>query len=222
MYRASAAPKPRIMEAKFDSTCSACSCRITKGQMIQFTPGHGSTKSSARHQYLQDCTTAKANHAAAKLSTEQSNPTIDLMPIVEFLQAARTRGLKQPKLRILAPDRVSEIVLGITKGGNAPGSISVVHEKDGFLGCVRTTGHTTSKLAQDTNLQQHLLVVAMDPVSAAKEYAAIKCRCCFCGKELTDAGSVEVGYGPVCAKHWGLPHTAFGVPILRPVPGSHA
>jgi hypothetical protein len=29
--------------------------------------------------------------------------------------------------------------------------------------------------------------------------------CCYCNTELTDARSVEAGYGPVCAKNWGLP-----------------
>jgi hypothetical protein len=29
--------------------------------------------------------------------------------------------------------------------------------------------------------------------------------CCFCGRELTDARSVTVGYGPICAGHYGLP-----------------
>ena len=38
----------------------------------------------------------------------------------------------------------------------------------------------------------------------------------FCALPLTDAGSVEVGYGPVCAKHWGLPHTPKGTPTVSP------
>ena len=29
--------------------------------------------------------------------------------------------------------------------------------------------------------------------------------CCYCGTELTDARSVEAGYGPTCAKKWRLP-----------------
>lgn len=44
------------------------------------------------------------------------------------------------------------------------------------------------------------------------------CRCSFCGLALTDEGSVEVGYGPVCAKRWGLPHQPHGVRVLTSVP----
>jgi hypothetical protein len=29
--------------------------------------------------------------------------------------------------------------------------------------------------------------------------------CCYCGTELTDERSVQAGYGPTCAKKWGLP-----------------
>jgi hypothetical protein len=37
-------------------------------------------------------------------------------------------------------------------------------------------------------------------------------NCCFCSRELTDPKSVRVGYGPVCADHYGLPHGAKEVP----------
>ncbi len=36
-------------------------------------------------------------------------------------------------------------------------------------------------------------------------------RCSFCNKSLTvdgPGGSVDVGYGPACALHYGLPHKA--------------
>ena len=33
----------------------------------------------------------------------------------------------------------------------------------------------------------------------------------------TDAGSVEVGYGPTCAKRWNLPHTPRGSSVQQAV-----
>lgn len=30
--------------------------------------------------------------------------------------------------------------------------------------------------------------------------------CCYCARELTDPDSINLGYGPVCAVHHGLPH----------------
>lgn len=34
-----------------------------------------------------------------------------------------------------------------------------------------------------------------------KEYG----RCCFCNRELDNEGSIQHGYGPICAEKWGLP-----------------
>lgn len=43
--------------------------------------------------------------------------------------------------------------------------------------------------------------------AAAKEYARLFGRCCFCNRGLIDERSTEVGYGPSCAKAYGLPWT---------------
>jgi hypothetical protein len=208
------------MEAKFDSRCSACSGKIKAGQPITFIPGVGHNRGSARHQFIKDCDAAKEEMLAAKLASERSagHEAIDLKPIRQFLKDAQDRGLKRPKLRVLDADGQSEIALGLTVHGAAPGSLSVVRNGT-FIGLVRPDGTPTGTLITSIDLKKRLAAVASDPITAAKEYAALKCRCSFCGLELTDAGSVEVGYGPICAKHWGLPHKPQGTPTLRPVPG---
>ena len=122
-----------------------------------------------------------------------------------------------PKLRILDVTGKNEIKLSLTRVGAAPGSLSVVHALTGYIGSVRPDGKVVGALATAIPLQQHLLRIAQNPAAAAKEYAALMCRCSFCSQPLTDAGSVEVGYGPICAKHWGLPHTAVGTPTLGAV-----
>ena len=50
-----------------------------------------------------------------------------------------------------------------------------------------------------------------DPIKAAREYGQKTGECCFCGRFLCDdseGGSVTVGYGPKCAKRFGLQHSA--------------
>jgi hypothetical protein len=49
---------------------------------------------------------------------------------------------------------------------------------------------------------------AANPVEVAQRYGALTGNCMFCDKKLDDATSVAVGYGPVCAKKWNLPHSA--------------
>lgn len=49
-----------------------------------------------------------------------------------------------------------------------------------------------------------LLRFAADPEGVAAEFGRLTGRCCFCNTALTDQRSVDVGYGPVCAKNYGL------------------
>jgi hypothetical protein len=50
-----------------------------------------------------------------------------------------------------------------------------------------------------------LRLLAEDPEKVAAERGRMAGHCCFCNLELTDERSKTVGYGPVCAKNYGLP-----------------
>ena len=52
---------------------------------------------------------------------------------------------------------------------------------------------------------QPLRTIAADPTAAAVKHGKVSGCCCFCARPLTDAGSVEHGYGPTCAEKYGLP-----------------
>jgi hypothetical protein len=43
-----------------------------------------------------------------------------------------------------------------------------------------------------------------NPEQVARVHGHATGNCCFCTRELTDARSVAVGYGPICASHFGL------------------
>jgi hypothetical protein len=45
---------------------------------------------------------------------------------------------------------------------------------------------------------------AADPEDTAGKYGRLTGSCCFCTKPLDDQRSLTVGYGPVCAKRFGL------------------
>jgi hypothetical protein len=183
------------IQARFNSRCATCGGAILAGEQVDWVRGVGT-----KHLNTAQCAAAPTIAASAPLS---------LAPLVAFLTAARTRGLKSPKLRVLHLDGQQELRIGLTLNGVAPGSLSIT-VGGAFIGCVRPNGATTGRLASDGVLQAHLLRVADAPAQHAKQYAVLTCRCSFCGLQLTDAGSVEVGYGPICAQHWGLPHHAAG------------
>jgi len=195
---------PRTMLSKFPGTCSRCRGRFPAGTTIEWSKGQG-----AAHADLTLCLASSGPAATPALV-----PTIDLKPIADFLLAAKARGLKFPKARFLAPGG-GELKLSLAgPGSKAPGSIQIVM-RDIWVGRVEPDGRVVGdSLLQNDVLGHYLLTIAGNPAEAAKAYGSLLCRCSFCGLALADAGSVEVGYGPVCAKKWGLPHSPKGIPTL--------
>lgn len=50
-----------------------------------------------------------------------------------------------------------------------------------------------------------------NPMVYTREFGVKTGRCCFCNLALTDDKSAVLGYGPVCAKNYGLPHGKKGM-----------
>jgi Family of unknown function (DUF6011) len=46
--------------------------------------------------------------------------------------------------------------------------------------------------------------LAAEPAKVAVMYGKLTGRCCFCNRALSDEKSTAVGYGPICAEHFGL------------------
>lgn len=57
-------------------------------------------------------------------------------------------------------------------------------------------------------VEEAIQLMAKDPVQTAIDLGKQSGVCCFCNAELTDERSTLRGYGPVCAKNFGLPHGA--------------
>jgi hypothetical protein len=64
-----------------------------------------------------------------------------------------------------------------------------------------THGRTYPELNEVEGLLKKL---GESPQAVAKEYGRLTGRCCFCGHKLEDEKSTAAGFGPVCAKHYGL------------------
>lgn len=185
--------------AKFNGRCVGCGETLVAGTAIEWTKGVG-----ARHVGL--CPAVQARPVV----------TVKAASIVAFLTAARERGLKFPKVRFLAP-RGGEMRLSLAGASSKyPGAVQVKIDGE-WIGRVGADGVVAGR-AMDAMVVATITAIAADPAAAAKAYGAMMSRCSFCGLALTDAGSAEVGYGPVCAKHYGLPHAPKGTPDVRMVP----
>ena len=159
--------------------------------------------------------------AAAQSPAVRPTPQVDysMKPVCDVMQAV---GLKRPTLR-LQGNGEGEVVLSLTRQGVAPGSVSV--KVNGvFIGCIRPNGECSSLLKSPARepLRKYLLTTITDKdslISAAIAYAKLTNNCSFCGLSLTNDYSVVVGYGPVCAGNWGLPHALNGTAEKIRVPG---
>jgi len=79
-----------------------------------------------------------------------------------------------------------------------------------WYGRINTNGKLTYPrfLSEDSKdlLEDELIEFSKDPAKYATLYGKLHSSCMFCGKELTNQQSIAVGYGPICAGKYGLPH----------------
>lgn len=147
-----------------------------------------------------------------------AKPTTDVgsvKGVVDLLERA-AKHLKFPAVVVRANGR--DIRLNIAgKKSKAPGSINVTSATGGYgsrewYGRVSRDGQFEPSRKHDAGTQTAvaaaLKAMANDPAKAAAEYGHLTGCCCFCGTTLgegEDKRSVQIGYGPVCAKNFGLP-----------------
>jgi hypothetical protein len=132
--------------------------------------------------------------------------------IVDLLERA-AKHLKHPAVIVRANGRDIRLNIAGAKS-KAPGSINVCSAAGGYgsrdwYGRVTRDGQFEPSRKYDETTQTAvalaLKAMAEDPAKAAAEYGHLTGVCCFCNTALTDERSTAVGYGPVCAKHYGLP-----------------
>lgn len=135
----------------------------------------------------------------------------DLAAVTAFFDNARKR-LKAPAVVVTVPD-VGEVRLSVASSrARVPGSLNVAmnNNRDIWYGRVHTDGtfEPCRKYPTPPTLIPALKSFAADPATVAAQFGKNTGRCCFCDTPLgegRDKRSVEVGYGPTCAKNFGLP-----------------
>lgn len=132
--------------------------------------------------------------------------------IVELLGRAMAAGLKYPKLRLQLANGEPLRIHVAGERSQTPGYLMLT---DGgpfgdnkFYGRVSPEGklelYREGKARQE-QLVALLVALAEDPAKVAAEYGHLTGGCCFCRLPLSDARSLHVGYGKICAGKFGLP-----------------
>ena len=73
-----------------------------------------------------------------------------------------------------------------------------------FFGRIDVNGDFFATRSADADVQSLVSEFATDPAAVAGKYGRLTGGCSFCNHKLDDNRSIEVGYGPVCAKRFGL------------------
>lgn len=127
-----------------------------------------------------------------------------LEPIVEILTKA-SRNLKHPAIELSEHDIRLSVAGSRSKyvGQIHVTSCGSFHDRT-WYGRIDTDGvfHPSSRV--EDRIYEALARFALDPAAFASEHGKKTGQCCFCNRKLEDERSTEVGYGPVCAEHYGL------------------
>jgi hypothetical protein len=142
------------------------------------------------------CVTARANARTAATERVAAAPAITVAKIEEAFTAAREAGKKRLLLRL---DTFEFKPAGATSA-NA-GAIYVT-EAGAYLGKI-TGGKFICTRECGDDRQARVLTAAADPKAAAVAFGKRTGSCSCCGRELTNAESIELGIGPICASKWG-------------------
>jgi hypothetical protein len=152
----------------------------------------------------------------------------NVAPIIELFKLAG-RKLKWPKIKLhthrVVKDEsgndkvIFEHLVVLKRAGNASKYVGQIQVTDGkpfgqnvWYGRIDVDGtfYPNTRVRQEN--RKHFDEVVTLLTSFAEDPAGIGAfigkrtgHCVFCSRELTDARSTTVGYGPVCAGHYGLP-----------------
>lgn len=140
------------------------------------------------------------------------------LEVIHKMFTTAKANLKRPAIRLMDEQRHEfQLSLAAETSKNA-GCIYVKGEKptgayvdaDGYgpsrpyLGKITSFGKFFPAQGCPTTVEAQLKAFAADPEGIATKYGRLTGCCCFCGRSLKDARSTEVGFGPVCAKKFGL------------------
>jgi hypothetical protein len=193
-----------IMNARFPGRCRKCAGDILVGDIIEWIAGKGATHLAC----------PASVPAAQAPQTERTATGVSMTPLIAFLARAADH-IKRPKARFLGPDGKSELRISVAGAGSRePGALQIKLAGE-WIGRITPEG-VAYRLPQ--NVIELLAKIAEEPAAHAKAYGALMGHCSFCNLPLTDAGSLSVGYGPICAGNYNLPWMSFGVPELKEIP----
>lgn len=139
----------------------------------------------------------KAQWEAERKTAETNAPVIDNSKIEVAFEAAKSKGIKSPKLRL------DSFVFSMAKADSKNAGALYVKGNDGeYLGKV-LGGKFLKTRACTVDMESAVVAAANDPEAAAIAYGKREGACSVCGRPLTTNESLDRGIGPICANRMG-------------------
>lgn len=133
--------------------------------------------------------------------------------LYSLFQFAVSQNLKYPKIRLQFENDTIVVKLAGSKS-RYEGQLMVTNDAgfgapdNKYFGRVDVNGAIVAGRDLTAGVEALLEEFAANPVEVAQRYGKLTGNCMFCDKKLDDPTSAAVGYGPVCARKWNLPHSA--------------
>lgn len=163
--------------------------------------------------YMQD---HKASKQSAPAPAPQAPVGIDVTRIADMFARVRAAGAKDPRVRIRAGEM--KAVFYVEAHGKYAGQVKVADhpgKRNTLYGFLRGNMFHPTRDCTDA-LRDAIVRLAADPAAEAHAYGQGTSHCCFCGLELTDSVSIDLGYGPICEEKWlgvSTPRSGKGVKV---------
>ena len=171
------------------------------GKMLALVTG-GSPLSPRQRECVIDCVRREAQRVQRAAATAAA-ARIDASGIVQMFRHAVERGAERISITLDAAG-------GIRFGRGRNGKVYVSDAGDfgsrtdyGYIPVGSSEIVLRDEVAPEIALA--VAAIAADPVTAIVKYGHLTGKCSFCARPLTDGGSIEHGYGPICADKYGLP-----------------
>lgn len=117
-----------------------------------------------------------------------------------------SQKLKYPAIKFALEDGTVITFKRASSSSSHAGWLFIRTQSGSYLGKISPVGKFFPvSVNTGANLLPALLKINADPAQALSENGKLAGRCCMCWSELTDSKSLAAGYGPTCAKHFGLP-----------------
>lgn len=133
-----------------------------------------------------------------------------LQSIFTLFDTAIASRLKYPEIHLQTADGQPVEIKRAGSKSRYPGQLMLTdgrpYGQNVYFGRIALDGSFVPGHVSKPDLLPLLERLASNPAEVAGEYGRLTGRCSFCGLQLTDPESTAVGYGPICASHYGLPH----------------